>query len=36
MAIEEYYYPDGECLDFFAIRGWKIAGMDGWGLNSEP
>jgi len=23
-------------LIFFAIRGWKIAGMGGWGLSPQP
>jgi len=30
MVIADYYYPDWGCLvDFFAIPGWKIAGMAG-------
>jgi len=36
MVTADYYYPNWECLvDFFAIRGWKIAGT-AWGLNFEP
>jgi len=28
MVTADYFYPDCECLvDFFAIQGWKIAGM---------
>jgi len=35
MATADYYYPDWECLVdfFFAIRGWKIAGMGGQGIE---
>jgi len=30
LVTADYYYPDwGEPIDFFAIRGWKIAGMAG-------
>jgi len=38
MATADYYYPDWECLVdfFFAIQGWKIAGMGGGGLNPQP
>jgi len=33
-VTKDYYYPDWVCLvDFFAIWGWKIAGVSGWGLN---
>jgi len=37
VVTADYNYPDWECLvDFFAIWGWKIAGMGWWGLNPQP
>jgi len=36
MATADYYYPDWELIFFFAIRGGKIAGMGGRGLNPQP
>jgi len=36
MATADYYYPDSALLIFFAIRGWKIAGMGARGLNPQP
>jgi len=32
----DYYYPEwGHLVNFFAIWGWKIAGMGSWGLNPQ-
>jgi len=37
MVTADYYYADWGCLvDFFPIQGWKIAGMSGRVLNSQP
>jgi len=37
MVTADYHDPDWGCfVDFFAIRGWKIAGMGDEGLNPQP
>jgi len=37
MVTADYYYPDwGWPVDFFVIRGLKIAGMGSRELNPQP